>query len=95
MYIFNILKDEKNLIDICKELNKYYDDVNISYSLHKYTNGKVYLIEIFKVDKNQTYTERILCYGETLTPTHEYAVLLNKIINKYLRKIKLERICKE
>lgn len=93
MKIFDILKNEKILIEICKELNKNCTDVNIGYAVHKYTNDKIYLIKIYKIDKNQTYSERILrCGDEYLNSEHEYVELVKKITNRYLRKNKLEII---
>ncbi len=73
--IFNILKDERNLIDFCKIIK--YDDFNINYSLTKDLDSNINMIEIYKFSTSGRWSERI--FHITI---YEDSVLLSKIDNK-------------
>lgn len=89
--IFDILKDERNLIDFCKTIK--YDDFNINYSLTKDLDGNINMIEIYKFSTSERWSERI--FYITI-----YNVLLSKIDNKEflnfikykIRRQKLKRV---
>ena len=88
--IFDILKDETNLVEFCKTL--HYEDFDIIYSLFKDINGVVYNLEVHKRNISRNWMQRIF----TLSKYDKDEDVKNQEVLDFIkikiRKQKLERI---